>query len=457
MNFPGLIFLLIAHYLCGRSILKLFQVQITLVSEICLSLMVGVPVLSLVPCLLQLLHIPIILSSVNFGILALTIILCIPMLLDFKRPRFPRITLPYIYEWPFIIIFLILISVSVWRCFYYPPIARDMLSGPELLAEYTVREMTMINSVFTVDLQTTNNYFKSPFITGLQIIYKLLVSPFGQLWLSIISLSFIAWLYTLLRVRVHPLIAGVLLLSFITAPDIYAYTYLMLYDYSNMVFFFCGFYFLTCYFSGNNIRDFIFSAFLFGIATYIRTETLVLVAMLLPLPAFYYYRKRFPLIKSMLYLALFLLIPAAFYVLCMNVFVHNFIPVSLDLGKELNPHPGDISAFFFRLSDMTTKLIFSFAGIRVYGYFVFFFLLVLFVDLVWLRKFNREAILALYGIAVVYTGLAFLGYLLPLVDLTNTTKRGLFKMLPIMLFYMTNSPTLIFLSDKINKWADALK
>ena len=59
--------------------------------------------------------------------------------------------------------------------------------------------------------------------------------------------------------------------------------------------------------------------------------------------------------------------------------------------------------------------------------------------------------LALYGIGAVYIGLGLVGYLLPLADLMNTTKRGMFKLLPLMLWYMGNSGPMLCLSAWITK------
>lgn len=58
----------------------------------------------------------------------------------------------------------------------------------------------------------------------------------------------------------------------------------------------------------------------------------------------------------------------------------------------------------------------------------------------------------LYGILVVYIGLAFIGYLLPLADLLHTTKRGMFKLLPLILIYYRSSPSLVKLSGIITNW-----
>ena len=111
---------------------------------------------------------------------------------------------------------------SVWHCYYYPPQARDVLSGPEALAEYAVREGTLNNSVFTVNLEeSVPNLLKPPFVTGLQIVYKLLVYNFGQVWLSMIAISFLIWVYTLLREKLHAVPAGLVMLFFITIPEIF--------------------------------------------------------------------------------------------------------------------------------------------------------------------------------------------------------------------------------------------
>ena len=168
MNPVGLLFVLIAHYLCGAGSLKLFRIKEGAWQSVWLSLIVGVFVVSFVPCLLQLCHIKITGTSVATGITLIAALFCVPLLSKFKKPSIHLPLRPALYEWPFIVAILLLALVSTWRCFYYPPVARDMLTGPELVAEYTVREGTMVNSVYSIDLSTTSNYFKSPFIKQLE-------------------------------------------------------------------------------------------------------------------------------------------------------------------------------------------------------------------------------------------------------------------------------------------------
>ena len=452
MDFAGLIFLLTAQYICGRGLLRLFRAELKPVPAFCLSMMTGVVLISFAPCLLQLLHRPIAAVPAIISVLVITVLMSLPLLINFRKPQFKIPSLPLYYEWPFLLACTFFFLLAAWRSFYYPPYARDMLAGPDLLAEFAVREHNMISSVYTIDLQSTNNYFKSPFITCLQILYKLLVCPFGQVWMVMISIPFYIWLYTLLRERIHPLVAGFLLFFFITIPEVYSYSYIMLYDFDNMVFFFCGFYFLMQYLYKDQQKDFLFSAFLFGLATYIRTETVLMISMLIPMLLLYFYRNHYPYLKMAKRLLLFIVIPAAFYVINIDVFVRLFVPLKLDIGSQVTDNLGNISIILTRLRDIPALLVFSDEGLKLFGYFIMSFLVLLFAETLFFRKFNRESRILLYGILVVYLGLPLLGYLIPLVDLTNTTKRGLFKMLPLILLYMSNSNSLQYLSSRITAW-----
>jgi hypothetical protein len=423
----------------------------------CLSMMSGVALISFVPCFMQMMHIPITASNTAIALGIFTAVCSVPLVVFFQKPRFGKFSLPQLYEVPFFLVFLFLVGTSVWRCFYFPPTPRDVLAGAELLAEFTVKEHTMINSVYSIDLHTTNNYFKSPFLTCLQVIYKLFVAPFGQVWLSTLFVPLVIWLYTLLKDRLHPLLACTLMLLFFAIPDVFAYSYIMLYDYSNMVFFFAGFYFLVQYILDRRNSDFAFAVFLMGISTYIRVETLVFAGLVVLMPMYYFFKEKMPLVQIAKMAGLYMVGPVFFYVLCMNVFLPSIVPIKLDTADQVNQHLGDLSPFFARLSAINSDLIFSAKGTLVYGYYLYLFLGVLVADLLFVRKFNKEARMALYGIAVIYFGLTLLGYLLPLFDLLNTTKRGLFKLIPLILLYYANSGILMKLSDYLKRKEAAIK
>jgi hypothetical protein len=73
-------------------------------------------------------------------------------------------------------------------------------------------------------------------------------------------------------------------------------------------------------------------------------------------------------------------------------------------------------------------------------------------DLLLIRRASRQAANWLYAIMVIYLGMALLGYLLPLLDLHNSTKRGLLKMFPLMLIYMANTGLLMEITKRIYRW-----
>ncbi len=441
MNFIGLIYLFVAQLLLGRGFIAFFNIKLKPLAILCMSMMTGIVLVSFLPLLLEFAHIPITATSVATSVAVFTLALNIPHLRKYNyKFVMPEIKRPPIYEVVFLIVLAGLMIPAVWRCFYHPPYARDVLSGAEAMAEYTIREKSIINSVFTIDLASTNNHLKPPYLLDLQIIYKLLVHPFGQVWLSMMAISFLIWLYTLLKEKLHPVVVGLTMLFFISIPDPYAYTYLILYDYSCMIFFFAGFYFLVKYAYDNQYNHFLFSAFLFGFSTYIRSETLVLIGMTVPLMVYLFWRNKMKVSKMIFSIGFTLALSYFLYFIWMGIFVKHYMPVQFDVSTQLNLTFQHFSVFFERISAMNNQLLFGGINMIVYAYYIYFFITVLAADVVFFRKkFSLESAILLYGIAVVYFGLPLLGYLIPWVDITNTTKRGIYRFLPLMALYMRSS------------------
>ena len=459
MPFLVYLLLLILFLLSGLGILQLFGLRLKPAYTITLSLILGVAVASFLPFLLQLFYIPLTAFTI-FGILVLAaLLLSIPTWMRIRREGLAGLRTDLIprqfqvqpYEIPFWMIIGFLVFVSIWRCYYLPPTSRDALSGPEAIADIAVREHTMINSFFHVDLWSTNNQFKSPYLISLQLIYKLAGFPFGQVWLSTIFVSFTVFIYHALREKVHPIIAGVLLLLFLMTPEMYAYTFMILYDYSNMVYMFLGLYFLFAWCSGGDKKNFYFASLLLGIATYIRNETLVLLLpFILPI-LLAQRREKLPLKKLLIADVLFYL-PALIGYLLPSFYNTHYLPVHLDVEGMVNPHLSDISPLFQRYGDIVTRLLVSDFAVHLWGY-IFYVTAVLFVaEAVFVRRFSRDARLWLYALLVLYLGLGILGWVLPLINLNETTKRAMFKMLPMCIFYLANNSLLIRLSQAVSRW-----
>jgi len=444
----------------GYGVLTLFGLRLKTAYMITLSLLLGVAVASVVPFLLQLLYIPLTPGTVFGTLILAALILNIP---GIRRIRLEGFTAfgrslnppPFrilFYEIPFLAIFAFFAIVSIWRCYYLPPTSRDALSGPEAIAEFAVREHSMINSFFNIDLSTTNNQFKSPFLISLQVICKMAGFPFGQVWLSTVFVSFTVFVYHALKEKVHPIFAGLLLLLFLMTPEMYAYTFLILYDYSNMIFFFLSLWFLFGYFRNKTPGWFYFSGLLMGIATYIRSETLVLAFLFLPPILLAQYRERIRPGKMALACLLFLLPSLLGYILPGPVYIGHYLPTHYDVGGLVNPNLSDWSPLFRRYSDIVSHLIASNFGIHLWGYIYFVALILLIAEFFVPGRYSPDARNWLYSILVLYLGLGALGFALPLVDLSDTTKRELFKMLPLLILYLANNAVLIRFSQRISRW-----
>lgn len=450
-----ILLLTIFQFIAGFGVINLFNIELKPGLTISLSVLLGIAVFSIVPFLLQLAYIPLTQSNVFISLF----VACILLNLKFKsgltrlnnvwaNGRF-KIKL---YELPFLAMLVFIFFVSVWRAYYFPPTPRDATSGPEAIAEFAIREKTMINSVFGVNDEVNNNVFKSPFLISLQIIYKYAGFAFGQIWLSSVVGFFLVFLYHALSQTVHKLFAGLLMLAFIMIPEMYAYTFMMLYDYSNAVFFFLSVWFLIAWFQNRQSNYLGMAGFLMALATYIRTETLILGCLMAPCILWYYFKNKTGIVKGLIKSAIFIVPSVLAYILSVSIYINMYLPSKYDVGGQVNKHLGDLSPLFTRFADINGQLIFSEVGFGYYGYFIYFFLILLALEIIFKRSFNSTARSWLYAVLVVYIGYALLGYLLPLLDLNNSTKRGLFKLFPLMLLYMSNNALLIGWSKKITQW-----
>jgi hypothetical protein len=439
-----LILLILCQGITGLGLISLFNIKGKPALMIALWFLAGIAVFSFVPFLLQLLYVPLtslaVFSALMLAMLLLNTRYMQNGLLLKQVLRELRFSIR-LYEIPFLLVVAAIVLISVWRCFYMPPTSRDLTSGAEVIAEYAVREKTMLNSVFTVNLETTNNQFKPPYITSLQIIYKYAGFYFGQIWLSTIFIAFLVFLYQALVQHLHRILAWALLIVSLAIPEMYAYTFMVLFDYSNAVFFFLSAYFLFDR-KAHNIQ---LSGLFMGIATYVRSETLILACMM----ALYIVWKRKQLLRN---LAWFLLPAFLFYLLSVTIYINLYLPVPYDVKGLVNPEllsPASLLKRFIALND---EIIFHHQGVIYYNYIFFIFLALLGSDLVFSRKLNPAARNWLFAVLVVYLGYPIMGHMLPLLDLHNSTKRGLFKIFPLMLMYMGNSTILIEWSVKLKQW-----
>lgn len=420
-----------------------------------LCFLLGVAVFSLVPLCMQLLFVPFTFFNTALAVLMACVLVNVKLKTGinhvntmFSGSRFTM----RLYELPFLLVITAIVLISVWRCFYLPPTPRDITSGTEVMAEYAVKEKTMINSIFTVDLQRNNNHYKSSFVTGLQIIYKLAGLPFGQVWLSVIFISFIVFLYHAVCATLHRVFAGLLVIAFLAVPEMYGYTFMVLFDYSNAVFFFLSFYFLAMYFEDRQAKHLLFAGVLMGMATYIRSETLLLALLTAPAILLNQLKNAKKWVGGVKPILVFLAPSGFIYLFFMNVFINHYMPAQYNVGALVRQHLYNVRPLLNIFLQVNSQLIFSGDGVGLYGWFIFLFCALFLAELLFVRKFTPNARNFLFGVLVIYIGLPIIGFILPIFDVENTTKRGLFKIFPLMLLYMANSSLLTGISRRLTAW-----
>lgn len=454
MKWCLLILLIIGQSAAGYGLLRWMRVRLRLSMQLALAQLLGIAVFSLVPFLLQLASIPLTALSISIALIVAVILCNLPVRPSWKIQREWKLLIPKIrlYEWPILLVTGAIIVIAAWRCFYLPPTPRDLTSGAEVIAHYAVKEGSLVNSVFTVNLETTNNQFKPPFITSLQLIYKFAGFPFGQVWLSLMTFSFLLFVYKALTRHIHRLIAGFLLLLLVAIPEMYAYSFMALFDYPNALYFTIACWFLVYAFEEGNRRYFLVSGIFLGLATYIRSETLVLSLMLSGVLFFDWARRRRSM-RNLFRATLAMTLPSILlYILPVTVYINYYLPVDYKVEGLVNSDLFNPLPLFERFRDMNLELLFHEFGVKLYGYIAFIFLIVAIIDRVFSDNRSRLSKNWGYAILVVYFGLPLLGFLLPLMDLFNSTKRSLFKLFPLLILYMGHSQWVQDLSLRLSRW-----
>lgn len=349
-------------------------------------------------------------------------------------------------EIPFLFVFAVLAFISVWRCYYVPITPYDAIQGIDLLAKYAIID-GRLHSHMLDDLRpylSTQPYY-APFCALSQIIYRLGGLPFGKLWLSGMFLSFTLVFYAQLRRHIHPLLSGILTLALLAIPEMYAYTFMLQTDYSNAIFVSLAIIFLYNYITNHQRPDFRLAALLFGLGAWSRSETIafsLMTAFLLFIWEFRTNSRQATRNAAFFFLLSFLLFAA------WNLF---YLPVMLDYSPE--------SYFRFGFWDGHRMLILIKGMWEIltttgyWGYILPAFAVGLVVNLFLLRDVRNLFVLC--WIAGLLVGFFLLLYHLQLnieANISYTFRRGLFKLFPVVLFYLGTSRMLESVAERIHRF-----
>ena len=276
----------------------------------------------------------------------------------------------------------------------------------------------------------------------MQIIFRMTGLTFGKIWLSFVFISLLVFFYSTFRESVHPILAGLLLILLIAVPEFYAYTFMILTDFSNAVFFSISIVLFWKYVRERTFNSLLLSSLFMGFACWCRSETVVFAFMGAVLLFLLLMKSEGK--KAIRYSAVFILVPLAF------VLAWNGLFVNLYLG---NPPEGQINAGLFDfahlalvLRKINTLLLFN---TQLYGYIMFFFIGLAFINLAGYRDSRGYEIL-LWSL-LLYIGFVVIAHTFPAATVQNTIKRSFFKFFPLFTFYLSQTSLFDKLSNILRR------
>lgn len=357
----------------------------------------------------------------------------------------------------FAILVVFFLAVSLWQCVRLPVIPRDATVGADLVAKVAIREGRIDSSIFTGETlrgQLSNQPYYAPFAMLMQIVFRLAGMPFGQVWLSVLFISFVIYMWSRLRETTHPLLAGFLMLALATVPLMYSYSYLVNTDFANAIFFGLGVLLLHDARRRRKTGLLALGGLFMGFACWSRTETILFVLLGTPLvlfgatapvgaPASAREGRRDG--RSRLQdAACFLTAPVALFLLWHLIYMRFVFPdaprmTSLAAGVEGRSLTSTIGGVLGLL-----------AAHDLYGTIIDIFGLVLVANLIIFR--DRRGLDLLGWIGVLLVGFILVVQIFPAAFVESTVKRGYFKLFPIMIAYLAETRLLAFLSEKLTRF-----
>lgn len=423
--------ILLLQFTIGFGVIDRFEFVDRLPQKIALSILLGFFISTLSVFALELLHIKLTVSSIllAFALTAVAINFNIPRLA--RRLRFSFISCTYeirVYELVFLLAIGYLLFFSVWRSYAIPVTPYDAIVGIDLVAKQAVKEGHIVSSVFSrPDLKhslSTQPYY-APFTMLMQVIYRSAGLPFGQLWLGILTTAFFAFAYSKLCERIQPVLAGFFLLTLITVPELYAYTFLLQTDFSNAVFFSIGMIFLLEFLDLDKPGYLCLGTLFMAAGCWSRTETIILTIPVGVLLAIRSGAK--PSVRTLKYGAAFLTACACSVALWNVLFFKFYFPVVPKVNEQIHwagiysvEKSGGI------LRDMSTY----FFSTDYWGHFIYIFLALWAINLLVTRHW--KAVWPLAWIVLFYFCFFIMLHHFKLMNIEYTFRRAIMKFLLLM-------------------------
>lgn len=336
---------------------------------------------------------------------------------------------------------------AFWAAWYWPVTPFDAVVGIDLVAKTAVEDHTLVNRVFTdpfLSQHLSNQPFYAPFAMLLQVLYRLMGYAHGQLWVPIVAVCFMWITWVELRRTAHHVIANVLWLLLLLTPEMLGYTYLVQTDYLNAAMFVPGVMFLWRAIREDDRGSLWMSTVFFAAACWSRTDAIILVMLgltaTLPLLARATSWKRAIqtyAIQSVVMVAVF----AVWHVLYFNA----YLPVRPSTSDQLLWF--DLARAAGVASSLLSNVI---ADVDYWGWLFVIFPVVILVNAV--RERKLEPVLPLVWIGILLVGLIVIGTIFSAAIVEQTLRRGIFKLIPLMVIAMAGTQLTITASRYLTNW-----
>jgi len=436
-----LICILLLQFLTGFGIIDRFPVISRFAQKISLSVLIGFFLSTLAVYLLEILHLPIsTFSVITANVLLTAAINHNPARLakSLKSLVIQDNVSIKIYEIIFLTAIAYLLFFSFWRTYSIPVTPYDSIVGIDLVARQALKEGHIISSMFFREdfrpFLSTQPYY-APFTMLMQIIYRSVGLPFGQLWLGFLTVSFFVFAYSKMCEKVHPIISGFCILLLLCAPELYAYTFLLQTDFSNAVFFAIGMIFTVNFLGSRNTEYFTLAALFMAAACWTRTETIIIVsAIALVLAVLLYSEMKF---KAIRFASIYLAASAASTFLWNIIFFKFYFPVTPQV-KEQVIWKGLYS--YEKTSTVFHGMNFFLFSMDYWGFTLYLFILLWLINLLFSRKGKAWANLG--WPLLIYVCFFIMLHHFSLMNIEYTFRRGVMKFLLVMCLLTSEFPIL---------------
>jgi hypothetical protein len=303
------------------------------------------------------------------------------------------------------------------------------------------------NQVFTdpsLQGQLSNQPFYAPFAMLMQVMMKLIGYPYTQIWVSIVAICFWWFVWSALRRLVHPLFASVLLVLFVLTPEMLGYSYILQTDFANAAYFTIGCVMLARSIDEEEIGGVFVSALAFAGACWSRTETPLLVVLVgaVALPKML---RVFGPAKGLIGAVSVLAMSTFTFGLWNVVFFNSYLPVRPSTSEQIRGF--DFERFTEVVASSWSSVI---ASTELWGWIVWLFLGVLVIDLIINRRISQPIIIGCI-FATVF-GLFVVGTIFSAAIVEQTLRRGMFKVIPLMVIAIAGSGIVSSASSALFSW-----